>query len=85
MKQPEYTAIVWWLDAWGESGERVTHRKQTPWKRMTSGLLAQDDEDGVCLYGTFDPVDNKFEDRTFIPRGMVVRMRKFRIPYGRKP
>jgi len=83
MQRPTHAAVVWWDDAWDSHGS-ATPKSDGPYPRVSSGLLIQDDEKGVCLAGTYDPPDKSIDGRTFIPRAVVRRLLRYKIQWGKK-
>jgi len=79
-QRPAYIACVWWRDAWHDFDEADGCREKG-YLRVSTGLLVQDDAEGVAVAKTYDPPDKTIEHRTFIPRGMVKRVRRWKIPW----
>lgn len=80
MKRPTHIAVVWWLDAWeGQPDKRMTRG----YERVTTGFLLADNEHGITLADTYDPPDPDVERTTFIPRGIVQRVLRWRVRWQR--
>lgn len=84
-------AICRWMDAWGdETGEATvanaheTH-KATPME--TAGWVLKDDQDGVSIFceRCTEKSEYVYRGRTFVPRGMVVELVKYKLTRPRLP
>ena len=79
MRRPTHTAVCWWLDAWSRDQDDEPAGPERGYVRVWSGLLVQDDEHGVCLVKGWDPEDQTGSHKSFIPRGMVRRLLRYKI------
>jgi len=81
MKRPTHVAVVWWGDAVEVSGDSTSpHMK--PYPRVTTGFLLSESERGVTLSGTWDQPDQSCDGKTFIPRGMIARMLRYKVRWN---
>jgi len=81
MKRPTHTATVWWLDAVDVPGDSTTPDAK-PYPRVSTGFLLSETDAGLTLSGTWDQPDQSCDGKTFIPRGMVQRIRRWKVPWG---
>ena len=75
--------IVEWLDANATQLSSFEEHEipHAPMTAQTLGWLLRDDEKGVSVAGEFFETDKTWRSVTFVPRGMVVRVRSV----GRSP
>lgn len=72
--------IVWWDDAWADTKPHVKAPSPLlPYPKCTTGFIVADEENGILLAHELNG-SGFHEYRTFIPRGMIRRIRKLRIP-----
>lgn len=72
---------VTWLDAWAEGVDDATvdnvHEKHKPVEMETRGWLLKDDDVGVSIFYERCLSPLSYRGRTFIPRGMIVKVEDF--------
>ena len=78
LRRPPYPlSIVIWDDAFGTASEvtieELSHRA---WRVHTVGWVLRDDERGVSVAGEWLPDQGTWRGVTFVPRGMLVEVRK---------
>jgi hypothetical protein len=73
--------LVWveWGDAWGNAGwANPDDDLHNPKLVVTVGFLYKNDKKGVTLFQGYDKESNQPLARTFIPAGMVSKIKKLR-------
>ena len=80
MSAPSHLAVVWWLDAHFESEEVDPRKPETPYKKISAGLLIQDDKHGVRVAQDYNESDHNVEAVTFVPRAMIQRVLRWKVP-----
>lgn len=74
-------AIVEWLDAHWDSDEvplKKLRKGCKPWPMSTVGFIVQDDAEGIMLVHEVNEKRRTGHGSTFIPRGMVKKVRPLR-------
>jgi hypothetical protein len=78
--------LVEWDDAWTDN-EPVTqataHHTHDPYRITTLGWMLVDDAKGITLVNEF--YDGAYRGKTFIPRGLVVKVTEHTLTKPRKP
>ena len=84
MKLPTHVVVVQWKDAWFEAGATKADEARS-YMKATTGFLIQEitegNDQGVLIAFEINETKSK-ETRQWIPRQMIVRMRRYKI--GRK-
>ncbi|MGE3341516.1 MAG: hypothetical protein AB7J46_06505 [Candidatus Altimarinota bacterium] len=90
MELPElpFVACVW-NDAWVDGTEAVAvsdvHLKHKASVHITTGWLLYKNDEGVSVANEFCPDDETYRGRTYIPAGMIVDIKEFKLTIPRKP
>jgi len=77
---PTHMAVIWWLDAHFESEEVDPRKAEAAYRKMSGGLLIQDDAKGLRVAQDWNHEDATAEAVTFVPRAMVQRILRWKIP-----
>lgn len=86
---PKTFAMIVWDDAHGTSSDQFTEeeiqKKHKGARYQSYGWLIRSDEIGVTLVCEWEPAEKSYRAQMFIPRGMVVEEKTYRLTPPRKP
>jgi len=83
MKEPKFVEVEW-ADAISTADWRDDHHLPAVVKCTSRGWLLIDDDEQVTLAGTLQEGDDgHVGEIVSIPRGMVKRIRRLKVSYGR--
>ena len=81
-KKPTHIYIVWWRDAYQEnSAVELDDIEECDWINVTTGFFIKEDKHYLTMAQEFTPHCDEYENITRIPHAMVLRKRKWKIPY----
>lgn len=83
-KKPTHLAVVWWDDAHFESGEVDPNKASKAYDKVSCGLLIQDDDKGIRVAQDWNHEHGTAEAVTFVPKAMIVRVRRIKLPEAPK-
>ena len=80
---PTHVVFIVWNDAWVSPHADEIDVKCRPFINKTAGLLVEENEAGYKIVAEIGE-DEEPEHIVFIPRGMVRRMRRFKIQWEKE-
>ncbi len=87
MKAPRFVTVTWedaWADGVDDTSPDKVHEKHRPIVMETRGWLLQEDDVGVSIFYERTQDQLSYRGRTFILRGMIVKIEDFPVRRVRK-
>lgn len=87
MTEPRFVTVTWqdaWADGVDDTSIEKAHEKHRPIVMETRGWLLKEDDVGVSIFYERTQDQLSYRGRTFILRGMIVKIEDFPVRRTRK-